>query len=117
MERGLILVEGFFAVLALYQAGFDTVVASMGCELSDRQVELLSAYPEVVLLLDGDDAGRAATEAAKAKLGGRVTVRAVRLPLGVKPDELSVRALRWLINGIQLLDLEELEYRPRPTAT
>ena len=64
-ERGLILVEGFFAVLALYQAGFDNVVAAMGCELSGHQVELLTAFPEIVLLFDGDEPGCTATAAAR----------------------------------------------------
>ncbi len=98
-------------------AGFENVVARMGCELSDHQVELLSAFPEVLLLLDGDDAGRAATEAARAELAGRSVVRTIRLQSGAKPDDLPTRALKWLINGAQLLDLGEVEYRPRPKST
>lgn len=116
-EHGLILVEGFFAVLALYQAGFENVVAAMGCELSDHQVELLAAFPEIILLFDGDEAGCAATAAAREKLCGRTRLRTIQLRADLKPDELSVRALKWLVNGVQLLDLHEVIYRPYPKGT
>ena len=116
-EKGLVLVEGFFAVMALHQAGFDHVVAAMGCELSDHQVELLSAFPEVVLLFDGDEAGCAATAAAREKLCGKTRVRTIQLRADLKPDELPVRALKWLVNGVQLLDLHEVIYRPYPKGT
>jgi DNA primase len=53
-EKGLILVEGFFTVLKLYEAGFPNVVAAMGCELSDAQARLLHDAKEVILLLDGN---------------------------------------------------------------
>ena len=50
---------------------------------SDRQGELLSAYfRHVVLMLDGDDAGRQATDECLLKLGRRRYVRAVEVPEG-----------------------------------
>jgi hypothetical protein len=55
------LVEGFFKVVNVHQAGLPCVVALMGCSLSRRQEELLQEhFREVVLLLDGDTAGRRA---------------------------------------------------------
>jgi DNA primase len=111
-----VLVEGFFSVMKLYEAGVQHVVAAMGCELSERQAELLAQFPEVVVLFDGDEAGRAGAEAAKARLQGRTIVRTIHLPDGRKPDDLSARALKWLINGVQLLDLEEVRYLPRELA-
>jgi len=116
-SRGIILVEGFFAVLALHQGGFDNAVAAMGCELSGRQVELLRAFPEVVLLFDGDEAGRVGAQSARAKLAEITVVRVIHLPEGMKPDDLTVRALKWLVNGVQLLDLEEVRYVPRPSSS
>lgn len=116
-EKGLVLVEGFFAVMALYQAGFDHVVAAMGCELSDHQVELLAGFPEIVLLFDGDEAGCTATAAAREKLCGKTRVRTIQLRADLKPDELPVRAIKWLVNGVQLLDLHEVIYRPYPKGT
>lgn len=116
-EHGLVLVEGFFAVLALFEAGIEHVVAAMGCELSEHQVELLSAFPEIVILFDGDDAGRAGAASARAKLAEKTILRTIHLPDGVKPDDLSSRALKWLVNGVQLLDLEEIRYAPRSRST
>ena len=55
-------VEGFFDALSVVQAGFNAV-ALMGVTLSEQQRKLLvTRFSEVVLLLDGDDAGRRATE-------------------------------------------------------
>lgn len=113
LEKGLVLVEGFFSVLALHEAGFENVVASMGCELSAHQAMLLTAFPEVVILYDGDGPGTLGASAAREKLAGKTIVRLITLPAGTKPDELSPRALKWLINGVQLLDLEHVTYTPR----
>jgi len=58
-ERGLIVVEGFFDAINVSQAGYPFVVALMGCSLSEEQERLLVAHSDqVVLMLDGDDAGR-----------------------------------------------------------
>ena len=116
-ERGLVIVEGFFAVLGLHQAGIENVVALMGCELGEHQLALLAAFPETVLLFDGDEAGRTGSTSAREKLAGKTLVRTIHLPTGMKPDELGPRALKWLVNGIQLLDLEEIDYRPRRQST
>lgn len=116
-ERGLVIVEGFFAVLSLHQAGIENVVALMGCELGEHQLALLAAFPEVVLFFDGDEAGRTGMTSAREKLAGKTIVRTIHLPTGTKPDELGPRALKWLVNGIQLLDLEEIDYRPRRQST
>jgi DNA primase len=110
---GIILVEGFFTVLRLYEAGFRNVVAVMGCELSDAQADLAAAFGEVVLLFDGDEAGQKGSASAKEKLKDKAIVREIHLPPGVKPDELDAKALRWALNGIRALNLEELSFRFR----
>lgn len=112
-EQGLILVEGFFSVVKLADAGFANVVASMGCELSDAQARLCAEAKEVIVLFDGDEAGRKGAEHAKAKLAPYVPVRIVRLPDGFEPDSLSPKALRWLVNGMQTLDLTEVSFLAR----
>jgi DNA primase len=120
LNKGLILVEGFFSVFKLHQLGFPNVVASMGCELSDFQTELLSKAKEVILLFDGDDAGRTGTKKAKDRLKDRTLVRLAHLPDGCQPDDLPQRTLRWLIGGLQILDLASITYEPRtamPTST
>lgn len=62
-ENGLVVVEGFFDVLRVWQSGFHQVVAIMGSSLSERQRDLLvaavGADGKISLLLDQDNAGRA----------------------------------------------------------
>lgn len=54
----LILVESPLDCLRLYTAGLDGAVSSFGVQVSDRQLELLFDYAEVVIFaLDNDEAG------------------------------------------------------------
>ena len=61
---GLVLVEGFFDVAKLVEAGCRNVGALMGAHISAGQIERLSwirartAFSRVVLFLDRDEAGR-----------------------------------------------------------
>ncbi|MBI2373869.1 MAG: toprim domain-containing protein [Deltaproteobacteria bacterium] len=112
-DRGLILVEGFFAVLALFEAGFPNAVASMGAEVSSVQLELLSQACDVVVLFDGDEAGEKGAEKVAQALASRTKVRVLSLPPDAQPDDLSPRVLRWAINGMQGLDLSSVRFIPR----
>lgn len=115
-EKGLVLVEGFFAVLKLYEAGLPNVAAVMGSDLSDHQVGLLAGLPSVTVLFDGDEAGYKGAEVVRDKLASATAVRLVRLPSGLDPDDLSPRALRWLLNGAEQLDLAFVAFAPRVQA-
>lgn len=53
-----VLVEGPFDVLALHSAGVRNAVGLHGSAISRQQVELLYCAQTVVVMLDGDDAGR-----------------------------------------------------------
>ncbi|MBI4817759.1 MAG: toprim domain-containing protein [Deltaproteobacteria bacterium] len=109
-DRGLILVEGFFGVLALYEAGFPNAVASMGAEVSMEQLDLLAQASEVLVLFDGDEAGEKGAAKVVAALAARTTVRIAHSPEGLQPDSLSPRTLRWLVNGMQSLDLTSVRF-------
>lgn len=86
----LILVEGCFSVYHLIQHGYRSAVASFGASLSDAQAKLLlSTGRPVVLMYDGGEPGRSAMRQAAAKLITQTLVKAVKLPEGVKPDNLS----------------------------
>jgi hypothetical protein len=50
------------------------------------------------------------TVAAREKLQGKTTVRLVRLPPGLEPDQLTAKALKWLVAGLQVLDLQDLSF-------
>ena len=85
----VIVVEGFFDAVNVHQAGLPCVVALMGCSLSRRQEELLQQhFREVVLLLDGDNAGRRAGAGIAQRLVSKVSTRLVELPGGTQPDML-----------------------------
>lgn len=109
-EHGLILVEGFFSVVKLYELGFPNVVAAMGSELSDQQALLCSEAKEVIVLFDGDEAGQKGAANAAVKLAAYVPVRVARLPDSTEPESFSPKALRWLVNGMQTLDLTEVAF-------
>ena len=82
-----IVVEGFFDCLKVHQAGYGNVVALLGASISDRQSELLDTYfRELVVMLDGDDAGRRASRALAARWPA---AHMAWVPAGWQPDQLS----------------------------
>jgi DNA primase len=57
-----LVVEGNFDVMTLHEKGIDWAVAPQGTAITEAQVALLGRFAkEVVLMLDADPAGRAAT--------------------------------------------------------
>lgn len=99
-EHGLVLVEGFFDVMRLYQLGVCHAVALMGSSLSEVQenliVETVGPQGKVTLLFDGDASGRACTEDVLARLSKRVYAKALYLADGKQPDHLSKAELKAL---------------------
>jgi DNA primase len=86
--RRAVLVEGNFDVIHLHQAGFDDTVAPLGTALTEEQIaQLRRLVDHVVVLYDGDAAGRKATlRALEALVNADVAVRIAALPPGVDPD-------------------------------
>ncbi len=89
-RRGdVLVVEGYFDVIALHAAGIDWVVGTCGTALTPEQASLLRRYSERwTLLFDGDAAGRAAVHRA---MGAAVPVhpglRIALCPEGLDPDD------------------------------
>jgi DNA primase len=95
--RSVVVVEGFFDVMKVVQAGYPAV-GLMGSSLSDRQAELLcERFRHLVIMMDGDEAGRRATEECLSTLGRRRYVRAVEVPEGLQPDLLDTENLHELL--------------------
>lgn len=95
--KSVVIVEGFFDCFKVHQAGLSCVVALMGCSLSLSQEKLLQGcFQEVVLLLDGDKAGRAASGAIAARLVSKLSTRLVEIPAGSQPDQLGEDQIRCL---------------------
>ncbi|GMU39228.1 MAG: hypothetical protein AMXMBFR23_00940 [Chloroflexota bacterium] len=106
-----VVVEGYMDVIAAHQFGVTNVVASNGTAITEKQMELLKRYTHnVVLALDADNAGSAATlrgvevaagvadrrDTVSLGFGGLVSyqevldadIRVVALPAGEDPDSL-----------------------------
>jgi DNA primase len=90
----VVVVEGFFDCLKVYQAGFPSVVALMGAALYERQRWLLvQRFRQIVLMLDGDAAGRRASAAVSADLSRDCLVHTIELAEDTQPDQLSEQSL------------------------
>jgi DNA primase len=97
-QQVAVVVEGFFDCLKLRQAGLTAVVALMGAALYDEQQRaLLEHFQRVILMLDGDTAGRRATAIIAARLRQHALVRVIHLPDQVQPDQLSTDDIRQLL--------------------
>ncbi len=100
-EHGLVLAEGYFDVLRLYQYGICHAVALMGSSLSEMQekliVDAVGPHGRLTLLFDGDVSGRSITQDALARLSRHAHVKAIYLPDGVQPDQLSKEELDTLL--------------------
>ncbi len=63
--KRIILCEGYMDVIAVNQAGFDNVVATLGTAITPNQARLISHYAEeVIIAYDSDGAGQKATQKA-----------------------------------------------------
>jgi len=92
----LIVVEGYMDVIALSAAGIGECVAPLGTALTERQIEMLWRLVEVpILCFDGDAAGQRAAMRAVSRalplLRPAHSLRIVRLPAGLDPDDLVKR--------------------------
>jgi DNA primase len=95
-HNGLIVVEGVWSVMKLWQAGFHNVVALAGVHISPDQARLLNHAARVTLFLDGDPAGYRATARSLASKF-HPYVRAVHPPDGLDPADIAEDGLRELL--------------------
>ncbi|MBK8976736.1 MAG: DNA primase [Planctomycetes bacterium] len=89
--RRIVVVEGYTDVIALHLAGFTGAVATLGTALTADHGRLLERYATegVVLLFDGDAAGRRAADRAFRELVHTpLSVRIALLPDGIDPADL-----------------------------
>jgi DNA primase len=86
--HSLIVVEGYFDVIAAHQAGIPNVVGTMGTALTPDHLRLIRRISEKVLLIfDPDEAGvRAALRAAPLLIEEGISAKVVSLPSGEDPD-------------------------------
>lgn len=122
-EDTCVVVEGFMDCLSLQQAGIGYTVATLGTALTERHVAILRRLTQnIVLLFDGDSAGREAqARAMETFLNEDVVVRGVNLQDEYDPDEFiqaqgAETLTRLLKNAPYLLDQRILELRSQAGA-
>ena len=97
-EEQAIIVEGYTDAVIAHQHGYTNVIAALGTALTKQQVRQLRRYSEnLVLALDADSAGQAATLrgldvvhealASGAAPGIQGEIRVAALPAGRDPDD------------------------------
>lgn len=103
----MVLVEGIFDMLNLYDKGCENVVCAFGTNTlqNDTKSKLLpfkaQGITHIYLLFDGDDAGRKASQVLKPLLEAEgFVVEVVNLPDGVDPGELDAEDVRGIAEYI-----------------
>lgn len=93
MEEGYVyLVEGQLDAVTAWQYGYKNVVAIMGSQISEQQAMLLlTVTSTLMLVMDGDIAGRKATEEITKRWGSVFKIGKVELPEGLDPDEYLIK--------------------------
>jgi DNA primase len=82
-------VEGNFDVVSLHARGIKAVVAPLGTAFTNEQARQIRRFTsEVVLMFDGDSAGKRATNASREPCQvAELTAKVVSLPAGMDPDD------------------------------
>ncbi len=112
-SRRAVVVEGYTDCLAARQAGVADVVAVLGTALGERHAKLLRRYADrIVLVLDGDEAGRRrADEILDLLLSEPVDLRIARLPADTDPCDLLTTQGREAFEALLEAAVDPLDYR------
>lgn len=91
----MVVTECPWGVMRLHQLNIPAV-ALLGIQLSANQCELVENVKDIVLMLDGDDAGMKATHRIKTALQSteKNNIHPIFLPAGADPDDLTDDELR-----------------------
>jgi DNA primase len=84
-----LVVEGNFDVVSLHARGIRNVVAPLGTAFTVEQARQVRRFTsDVVLMFDGDSAGKRATNASREPCQqAELTAKVVSLPVGKDPDD------------------------------
>ena len=88
--KKVILVEGSLDCVYMHQLGFTNTLALLHADISQQQIKILGGVTDYIyIMLDGDKAGRDASEKIKILLNHRFIKKVCYLPDGKDPDNLS----------------------------
>jgi len=98
--KHVVIVEGFWSAIRLHSAGVP-VVSCFGTSLSNEQIVLLKkiGIEKVMLIFDGDDAGRKGIENTLPSLTTAFFVKTITLDEGIKPDSMDEQIIQTLIKS------------------
>jgi DNA primase len=110
-KNAVIVVEGYFDFISVWQTGARNVVASSGTAFTAQQARLLARFAEdVYLFFDADSAGQnAALRSADALFDAGLEVKVVMAPTGHDPDSV---ARTWGHDKIEELLHDAIRYIP-----
>ncbi len=113
-EGDVIVVEGYFDLISLWQEGIRNCVAPLGTALTEEHALMLSKLAKkVILLYDGDKAGRRAVKSSVPHLlKANMQVKVIYLPEGEDPDSFvkkDPQALKTLIKTSQEVEVYLLQ--------
>ena len=110
-KKSVFVAEGYFDVIRLHEAGYDTATAPCGTALTDDQIRVLQRYAEqLYVAFDSDQAGiNAAMRTMDSILESGVDAFVVSLPDGEDPDsfiqKFGVQAFKEIVDKSEpLLD-------------
>jgi len=103
-KNHLILVEGLFDVINMWNLGYENAVCIFGtANFNTKKVELLEKLGviKISILMDGDDAGRRAAQRIK-NLVEKVDIQSkiINLPYGKDPGDLLQTEIKFLLEEI-----------------
>jgi DNA primase len=114
-KNEVIIVEGYFDLISLYQVGIKNAVASSGTAFTPQQARLLARFADMAyLFFDADSAGqKAAVRSVDALYDAGMEVMVMVTPEGEDPDSLAVKKGSKEIERIRSEALSYLEFRTR----
>jgi DNA primase len=97
------LVEGYYDVIHMNKFKHNNVVGLCGTSISDRQCELLFRYTKnLVIMLDGDNAGQMASYTSMLKSrNNNLFTHVVQLPDNKDPDDLDNDAFNFIVEQVK----------------
>lgn len=114
-QSSVYVVEGYFDVISMWQAGIKNVVASSGTAFTMTQARLLARFAdEVILFFDADSAGhKAALRSVDVLYDAGVEVKLITAPGGADPDSIARTEGRERIEQLRKEAVGFIAYRSR----